>query len=69
MKWFDVAVFFLANYFAHAATIKALPGESTIDLAFAVFLAIAFPFPGVARGLGAIARHASFYVTSLRFES
>ncbi|KAE8447550.1 hypothetical protein EG329_010680 [Mollisiaceae sp. DMI_Dod_QoI] len=59
-KWFDVVVFYFANYLAHAATVKALPGESTIDLAFAVFLAITFPFSGVARGLEAIARHASF---------
>ncbi|PMD51483.1 uncharacterized protein K444DRAFT_620586 [Hyaloscypha bicolor E] len=59
-KWFDIFTFYLANYFAHAATVKALPGESTTDLAFAVFLAIAFPFSGIARGLQAIARHASF---------
>jgi hypothetical protein len=59
-KWFDVVVFYLANYLVHAATVKASPGESTIDLAFAVFLAIAFPFSGVVRGLEAIARHASF---------
>lgn len=59
-KWLHVLVFFFANYLAHAATVKALPGESTIDLAFAVFLAIVFPFSGVARGLEAIVRHASF---------
>jgi hypothetical protein len=59
-KWFDVVVFYLANYLVHAATVKASPGESIIDLAFAVFLAIAFPFSGLVRGLEAIARHASF---------
>lgn len=60
-KRLDVLIFFLANYFAHAATVKALPGEKTMDLAFIVFLAITFPFSGVARGLEAIVRHASFY--------
>ncbi|PMD47239.1 hypothetical protein L207DRAFT_627919 [Hyaloscypha variabilis F] len=42
------------------STVKTLPEESTTDLAFAVFLAIAFQFSGVARGFEAIARHASF---------
>ena len=60
-KWHDIIVFFLANYVSHAATVKAYPGESSKDLAFAVFLAITFPFSGVARGLEAIMRHASFY--------
>jgi len=60
-KWLDILIFFLANYIAHAATVKALPGETTKDLAFTVFLAITFPFSGVTRGLEAIVRHASFY--------
>lgn len=59
-KWLDVLVFFSANYFAHAATVKALPGETAMDFAFTVFLAIAFPFSGVSRGLEAIMRHASY---------
>jgi hypothetical protein len=66
MKSLDVLIFFLANYFAHAATVKALPGESTKDLAFAVFLAITFPFSGVSRGLEAIVRHASFCCDDLK---
>jgi hypothetical protein len=60
-KWLDILIFFSANYFAHAATVKAHPGEKTKDLAFIMFLAITFPFSGVARGLEAIVRHASFY--------
>jgi hypothetical protein len=60
-KWLDVLIFFFANYVAHTATVKALPGESTNDFAFTMFLAIAFPFSGVSRGLEAIMRHASFY--------
>lgn len=60
IKWLDILVYFFANYLAHATTVKAFPGESTVDLAFAVFLAIMFPFSGVARGLEAIVRHVSF---------
>jgi hypothetical protein len=60
-KWLDILIFFFANYLAHAATVKALPGECAEDLAFAVLLAIAFPFSGVARGLEAVMRHASLY--------
>jgi len=60
-NWHDILVFFFANYISHAATVKAYPGEGIKDLTFAVFLAIAFPFSGIARGLEAIIRHASFY--------
>ncbi|KAN0104359.1 hypothetical protein V8E51_010104 [Hyaloscypha variabilis] len=42
------------------STVKTLPEESTTDLAFAMFLAIAFQFSGVARGFEVIGRHASF---------
>jgi hypothetical protein len=53
-KWLDILTFFLANYFAHAATVKAPPGGNTKNLAFVVFLAIASPFQalsGVSRPL------------------
>jgi hypothetical protein len=56
IKWLEILVFFLANYIAHAATVKALPGEKAVDIIFAIFLAITFPFSGVARGLEAVAR-------------
>jgi hypothetical protein len=55
-RWTDVFSFFLANYFAHAATVRANPGENWKDLTFAVVLAITFPFSGVARGLEAVMR-------------
>ena len=61
IKWLDILIFFLGNYIAHAATVKALPGEKAIDVTFAVFLAISFPFSGVARGLEAIVRCAVLY--------
>jgi hypothetical protein len=72
INWFEILVFFLANYIAHAATVKALPGENANDIIFAVFLAITFPFSGVARGLEAIARrtllhcHANDLQTAVR---
>jgi hypothetical protein len=53
--------FFIANYFAHAATVRANPGEDWKDFTFAVVLAIAFPFSGVARGLEAIIRRLRGY--------
>jgi hypothetical protein len=61
IKWLDILIFFLANYTAHAATVKTLPGEKPIDICFAIFLAITFPFSGVARGLDAIARRTLLY--------
>jgi hypothetical protein len=60
-KWLDILIFFLANYTAHAATVKTLPGEKPVDIFFAIFLAITFPFSGVARGLEAIARRTLLY--------
>jgi hypothetical protein len=41
--------------------VKAFPGEDAKDIIFAVFLAITFPFSGVARGLEAIVRGKFFY--------
>lgn len=54
MKWSDTLTFFIANYFAHAATVRAYLGEHVYDFVFAVFFAIHFPFSGVYRGVEAI---------------
>ena len=54
----DILVFFAANYFAHAATVKIYPGERTLDITFAVVSAILFPTSGIVRGLHSIMRHA-----------
>lgn len=59
-KWYDVIVFFGANFFAHAATIRTLPGERPKEVAFTVILALLFPFSGISRGVEAIVRHASW---------
>ena len=59
-QWSDVATFFLANYVAHAATVKFVPGESTISTALAVIWALFFPTSGTMRGLKAIWQRAVF---------
>lgn len=58
--WYDVFIFFAANFFAHAATIKTLPGEKWREALFTIVLALLFPFSGMSRGIEAIVRHASW---------
>jgi hypothetical protein len=53
-KWTDIAIFFLGNYVAHAATIVTSPGESTLSVAIATIYALLFPVTGVVRGVKAI---------------
>ena len=60
VKWYDIILFFGANFFAHAATIRTLPGEKPEDVALTVVLALFFPFSGISRGIEAIVRHASW---------
>ena len=48
-KWTTIALFFLANYVAHAATVKSLPGESFMSLLVTMFWALTLPSSGVAR--------------------
>lgn len=56
----DIAVFYLANYFVHCATVKVLPGENTVSSFAAMALALFFPTTGVTRAICAIVRHARF---------
>ncbi|KAF8244407.1 hypothetical protein K440DRAFT_666530 [Wilcoxina mikolae CBS 423.85] len=58
--WVDIALFFAINYFAHAATVKPLPGETFNSILWHVVLALFYPFSGIPRGLDAILRHAVF---------
>lgn len=53
-KWTDIVIFYLGNYFAHAATVIALPGESAGSMGVTAFLALLFPTSGVIRGVSAI---------------
>ena len=57
-KWSDVATFFLANFVAHAATVKSDPGQPMLGWILSMLLALIFPTAGVFRGLDAIRRSA-----------
>jgi hypothetical protein len=64
--WADVVVFFLGNYFAHAATVVSLPGESPVATALSVVLALLCPVTGLGRGLLALKSLAKFAETDLQ---
>ncbi|KAF3405569.1 hypothetical protein DPV78_003479 [Talaromyces pinophilus] len=52
--WYKVAIFFLVNYVAHAATIMPLPGQPIL-LGFLDFLTAVFlPYSGLWRGVSGI---------------
>jgi hypothetical protein len=58
IRWYEVALFFLGNYIAHAATMRPYPGESTAEMLSSMIFALLFPPSGALRGLDAIARRA-----------
>lgn len=57
---YDLAIFFLANYVSHAATVKSEPGESLISGLVALVAALLLPTSGIIRGLGGILQCAVF---------
>jgi hypothetical protein len=59
-SWFNIMIFYLGNYGAHAATLVTYPGESPIYVFAAIIYALFFPNTGIVRGLNAIFRHANF---------
>jgi hypothetical protein len=59
-NWYDVVVFFIGNYLAHAATVKSYPGEAPSGTIIATFGALLIPTSGLIRGLNAILRCAKF---------
>lgn len=59
-RWIDIAVFYLANYVAHAATIILEPGSSTAETVFHVLTALCFPGAGFLRALKAIRTRSIF---------
>lgn len=65
-KWTDVAVFFLGNYVAHAATITAIPGASFLDTILDGIKALLVPVSGVNRGLNALFSLAKLARTDLQ---
>jgi hypothetical protein len=56
-KWYNLALFYFANYFAHAATVVSYPGQGTLETAFAVVTALLLPGSGVFRAAETILRH------------
>ena len=55
-SWSTVAIFMLANYAAHAATIQIFPGEKVFSQVIAMIMSLLYPGAGVMRGLNCIAR-------------
>ena len=45
----NIIVFFLANYFAHAATVLTRPGASAVEQFAVILLALLFPGSGIIR--------------------
>ncbi|KAJ7854023.1 hypothetical protein B0H13DRAFT_2358674 [Mycena leptocephala] len=56
----DIIIFYIANYFAHVATIRSYPGESGIASYLRYLLALFFPASGLVRGLNALLRRGRF---------
>jgi hypothetical protein len=59
-QWYNIVIFFLGNYFAHAATVKSYPGEQTLSILIATATALLIPTFGLIRGINSIARNAKF---------
>ncbi|KDQ51972.1 hypothetical protein JAAARDRAFT_184571 [Jaapia argillacea MUCL 33604] len=55
--WSDIAVFFVANYIAHATTIPTAPGANWYDTAAWTMLSLLLPFAGLGKSLGLILSH------------
>lgn len=64
--WTEYVSFYLGNYVAHAATVKAFPGETTFDTVLSIIMALFFPTSGIIRGMNAITGLAIFESHSLR---
>ena len=47
----DVFVFFVTNYFIHAASLPAVPGESLVEIAFSALNALFIPGFGAGRAI------------------
>jgi len=65
-KWSDIALFFLGDYVAHAATIKTIPGQRSMATVIMVVSALLFPTTGVVRSTLASVNMPILAKTSLR---
>ncbi|KAI2473840.1 hypothetical protein F4781DRAFT_427076 [Annulohypoxylon bovei var. microspora] len=54
--WTDVALFYLGNFVAHAATVRVSPGEPLLDRIVNSIAVLLFPQAGAMKGLNAIFR-------------
>ena len=61
VQWTDSFIFFFANYFAHAFTVKQLPGERLAAYVFTILIAMLYPYSGLPRGIESIIRRAIFF--------
>ena len=64
VQWQDTFIFFFVNYFAHAFTVKQLPGEEIYPYSVAIIAALLYPYSGLPRGIESIIRRAIFYRSS-----
>jgi hypothetical protein len=64
-SWSDIAVFFIGNFVAHAATVRSLPGEKLADQITGRVVAVLAPGFGLLRGIMAISTFAAFGKTKL----
>ena len=58
--WYDLPLFFLSNYLAHAATVISSPGEHWLNTLYVATYALLLPMSGVARAFSAICYYARF---------
>ncbi|KAL6409957.1 hypothetical protein AUP68_06364 [Ilyonectria robusta] len=65
-KWYHILLFYLVNYFSHAATVRSIPGELMLSTIYNAIFALFLPYSGVLRGIEAIVRHGMFYSDELR---
>ena len=62
----DFLLFYVGNYFAHAATVISAPGQSMRDTLMIMISALFYPTSGVNRGLIALYQHAATVRDPLR---
>ncbi|RYP74288.1 hypothetical protein DL771_003109 [Monosporascus sp. 5C6A] len=65
-SWTDILLFILGNYFVHAATVTAKPGQSILSTIVKVVSASLFPISGISHALSAIFSLAIFAPTDLQ---
>ena len=63
--WTDIAIFTLANYIAHAATVRTKPDESALHVFTAMVFALLIPTSGVVRGIRSICQAAILAKTDI----